>query len=60
VPAFSLAGVERVRVTGRQASLLASSNVDGIVRHAHSANAIVQVAPVNLRDVFLDVVKETP
>lgn len=60
VPAFDLAGVERVRVTGRQASLLASSNVDGIVSYAQSVNAIVQVAPVNLRDVFLDLVKEAP
>jgi ABC-2 type transport system ATP-binding protein len=60
VPAFSLAGVERVRVTGRQASLLASSNVGGIVNHALSVNAAVQVAPVTLRDVFLEVVKEAP
>ena len=58
LPAFSLPGVERVRVTGRHVSLLARSNVDGIVNYAHSVNAAVQVAPVNLRDVFLDVVKE--
>lgn len=60
VPTFDISGVERVRVTGCQASLLASSNVDGIVNHALSVNAAVQVAPVALRDVFLEVVKEAP
>jgi ABC-2 type transport system ATP-binding protein len=60
VPTFSLAGVERARFVGRQAWVLASSNVDGIVSYARSLNAVVQVAPVNLRDVFLDVVKEAP
>ncbi|HUA78926.1 MAG TPA: ABC transporter ATP-binding protein [Dyella sp.] len=59
VPAFALAGVERTRVTGRQARVLASSNVEGIVAYARAHNAAVHVTPVNLRDVFLDVVKET-
>jgi ABC-2 type transport system ATP-binding protein len=58
VPSFSLAGVERTRVIGRQAWVLASSNIDGIVGYARSHNAAVHVAPVNLRDVFLDIVKE--
>lgn len=60
IPAFDLAGVERIRVKGRQAWVLASSNVEGIVAHARSLNAIVQVTPVNLRDVFLDIVREAP
>ncbi|WP_449428395.1 ABC transporter ATP-binding protein [Rhodanobacter umsongensis] len=60
VPAFDLAGVERTRVIGRQAWVLASSNVEGIVAHAHSLDAVVQVTPVNLRDVFLDIVREAP
>ena len=60
MPAFTLAGVERARVMGRQAKVLASSNVEGIVAYARSLNANVQVAPVSLRDVFLDVVKEAP
>lgn len=60
VPAFDLAGVERTRVSGRQAWVLASSNVEGIVAHARSLDATVQVTPVNLRDVFLDLVREAP
>lgn len=58
MPAFDLAGVERVRVKGRQAWVLASSNVEGIVAHARSLHAVVHVTPVNLRDVFLDLVKD--
>lgn len=58
--AFDLAGVERTRVKGRQARVLASSNVEGIVAHAHSLGATTQVTPVNLRDVFLDIVREAP
>jgi ABC-2 type transport system ATP-binding protein len=60
MPAFDLAGIERTRIKGRQAWVLASSNVDGIVAYARSLNAVVQVTPVNLREVFLDVVKEVP
>ena len=60
MPAFDLAGVERVRGNGRQAWVLASSNVEGIVAHARSLNAVAEVAPVNLRDVFLDLVREAP
>ena len=60
IPALDLAGVERTRVKGRQAWVLASSNVEGIVAHARSLDAVVQVTPVNLRDVFLDLVREAP
>jgi ABC-2 type transport system ATP-binding protein len=60
VPAFDLAGVERVSVVARQARLLASSNVEDIVAYARSLDAVVQVARVNLRDVFLDLTKCTP
>lgn len=59
MPTFDLAGVERTRVKGRQTRVLASSNVEGIVAHARALDAIVQVTPVNLRDVFLDIVRET-
>lgn len=58
VPSFSLPGAERTWFIGRQARVLASSNIDGIVGYARAHNAAVQVAPVNLRDVFLDIVKE--
>lgn len=60
MPTFDLDGVERIRVKGRQTWVLASSNVEGIVAHARSLNAVVQVSPVNLRDVFLDIVREAP
>ena len=60
VPAFDLAGVERVRVKGHQAWVLASSNIEGIVAHARSLDAAVQVTSVNLRDVFLDLVRQAP
>ncbi|MGZ5199831.1 MAG: ABC transporter ATP-binding protein [Telluria sp.] len=60
VPAFGLAGVERVSMVARKARLLASSNVEDIVAYARSLDAVVQVAPVNLRDVFLDLTKEAP
>lgn len=60
VPAFDLAGVERVSMVARKARLLASSNVEDIVAYARSLDAVVQVAPVNLRDVFLDLTKESP
>lgn len=55
---FDLAGVERTRVKGHQTWVLASSNIEGIVAHARSLDATVQVTPVNLRDVFLDIVRE--
>jgi ABC-2 type transport system ATP-binding protein len=60
MPAFGLAGVERVSMVARQARLLASSNVEDIVAYARSLDAVVQVASVNLRDVFLDLTKESP
>jgi len=58
MPAFDLVGVERARIKGRQAWVLASSNIEGIVAHVRSLDAAVQVTPVNLRDVFLDMVRE--
>lgn len=60
MPAFDLVGVERTRIKGRQAWVLASSNIEGIVAHARSLDAAVQVTPVNLRDVFLDIVRDAP
>lgn len=60
VPAFELAGVARTRVVGRQVRLLASDHVEDIVAYARSLGVAVQVTPVHLRDVFLDLVKEAP
>ena len=58
VPTFDLAGVERIRSNGHRTWVLASSNVEGIVAHARSLHATAQVTSVNLRDVFLDIVRE--
>lgn len=56
---FRIAGVERIRTTGHQMSLFASSNAEALVERAHDLNAIsVEVAPVGLREIFLETVKE--
>jgi ABC-2 type transport system ATP-binding protein len=56
---FRMPGVERVQASGRQLTLLASRHVDAIVGRAHSLRAVsVDVAPVSLREVFLDAVRE--
>ena len=58
VESLHLPGVERVRVSGRQATLLVSENADAIVRRAQSGGAVsVDIAPVTLREVFLDKVQ---
>jgi ABC-2 type transport system ATP-binding protein len=56
--AFRLPGVERVRTSGRQVVVLASSNADAVAQRAQSLGASsVEVAAVTLREVFLDKVK---
>ena len=58
VESLHLPGVERVRVSGRQATLLVSENADAIVRRAQSGGAVsVDIVPVTLREVFLDKVQ---
>lgn len=57
--AFPLLGVERMRVNGRQVTLLASSGADNIAEHAHSLGAVsVDIEPMSLREVFLETVQE--
>ena len=54
-----LPGIEQVRVSGRQMTLLARQNADAIVeltRDMHPAS--VEVSPVDLREIFLETVKE--
>lgn len=56
---FRLPGIERIRTSGRQLTVLASHNTDAVVERAHSLAAVsVEVEPVSLREVFLETVKE--
>src|SRR5579863_1142187 len=55
---FRLPGVRNVQISGRQVTLIASGNADAIVEIARGMGpASVDVAPVGLREVFLDTVK---
>ncbi len=56
---FRITGVEKIRTNERQMSIFASSNADAVIERAHDLNAVsVEVAPVGLRDIFLETVKE--
>ena len=56
---FRMRGVESIRSSGRQLTLLASHNSDAIVELGRTLGAIsVEVAPVGLRETFLHVVTE--
>ncbi len=56
---FQITGVERIQTKGHQMSVFASSNAEDVVERAHNLNAVsVEVAPVGLRDIFLETVKE--
>ena len=58
-PILTLAGGEQVQKQGRSFSVLASHNINDIVNQARSLNAIsVDVAPVTLKEIFLQSVKE--
>jgi ABC-2 type transport system ATP-binding protein len=57
---FQISGVESIKTAGHQMSVFASSNAEAVVQRAHHLSAVsVEVAPVGLRDVFLETVKET-
>jgi ABC-2 type transport system ATP-binding protein len=59
--AFSVPGVEHVRTTGRQVDVLVSRNADAVVQEARRAGAIsIDVTPVGLRDLFLDLAQRGP
>jgi ABC-2 type transport system ATP-binding protein len=56
---FLIDGIDRIEINGRQVSVLASHNVDGVVSRARNLQAVsIDVAPVNLREIFLAKVKE--
>jgi ABC-2 type transport system ATP-binding protein len=56
---FRIAGIEHFRTTGRQVRVFASGNAEAIVERARNFEASsIQVAPVGLREVFLEMVKE--
>ncbi len=56
---FQLAGVERIRTSGYQMAVYASGNADAVVeraRHLHATS--IDVAPVTLREIYLQTVRE--
>jgi len=56
---FRISGVERIQTRGRQMCIFASSNADAVIEHAREWNAVsVEVAPLGLREIFLETVKE--
>jgi ABC-2 type transport system ATP-binding protein len=53
----SLEGIKQIQTSGRQVTVLASHNTESIVERARSLDAVsVDVAPVSLREVFLETV----
>jgi ABC-2 type transport system ATP-binding protein len=56
---FRIIGVEKIQTKGHQMSVFASGNAEAVIEHARDLNAVsVEVAPVGLRDIFLETVKE--
>ncbi len=54
-------GIERIRSSGHQVTVLTSRNADEVIRRARDLSAVsVEVSPVPLREIFLETVKETP
>jgi ABC-2 type transport system ATP-binding protein len=52
-------GVEKMRNDGRQITILASSNSEGIAQFGREHGAVaVDVSPITLREVFLETVQE--
>ena len=56
---FKLPGVTSIRAQGRQISLIARHGTDAVLEHAQKLDAVaLDVTPMNLREVFLEMVKE--
>jgi ABC-2 type transport system ATP-binding protein len=56
---FRIVGVEKIRINGNEMSVLASRNSEAVIERARDFNVVsVEVAPVALRDIFLETVKE--
>ncbi|MEO6910600.1 MAG: ABC transporter ATP-binding protein [Edaphobacter sp.] len=52
-------GAESIRTVGRNISVLASRNAEGIAELGRSLHAVsVDVSPVSLREIFLETIKE--
>ena len=55
---FSLPGVRKLQISGRQVTLVASANSDAILEIVRDMGPVsLDVAPIGLREVFLDTVK---
>jgi ABC-2 type transport system ATP-binding protein len=53
-----ISGVQKVKSSGFQVSVFASENTQGVIERAHDLDAVsVEVAPVGLRDIFLETVR---
>jgi ABC-2 type transport system ATP-binding protein len=56
---FRIQGIQQIQTSGRQVILLANQNADAIVELTRSMEPVsVDVAPIGLREVFLETVKE--
>jgi len=56
---FRIVGVEKIRINGNEMSVFASMNSEAVVERARNLKVVsVEVAPVGLRDIFLETVKE--
>ena len=56
---FRIQGIQQIQTSGRQVVLLANRNADAIVELARSMEPVsLDVAPIGLREVFLETVKE--
>lgn len=56
---FEISGVQRVTTAGNQVRIFSSGNAEAVVERAHNLSVVsVEVAPVSLREVFLETVRE--
>lgn len=56
---FEFAGVERIKTSGHQMAVFASANAEAVVERArHFRATSIDVAPVALRDIYLQTVRE--
>jgi ABC-2 type transport system ATP-binding protein len=56
---FEIPGIEKIESNGRQLRLLTNGNSEMIIKRAHELHALsIEMEPVGLRDIFLEIVKE--
>jgi ABC-2 type transport system ATP-binding protein len=52
-------GIQRIRSSGHQVSVLTSRNADEVIRRARDLSVVsVEVSPVPLREIFLETIRE--